>query len=466
MLIIKDIIHNHENIPLFRAQLLITGEYLVKDGYIALKPFSGNKKYNPFNYYQEYETATENSKQAKEPVLSKAIVEDILGKWVKDLQLHTLFASLENDEQVIKWVNYFGLPFYKEPETQKNIPPWLNVVQKEVVITDIFTLEELRNNTNHKIGRAQMSLFNDGDEKDPVEEEIEVWNETVFPIRISRVLEEAKELKTIMDLHRAIIESDYKKMEDILVSDDNYKQIILLESIPNEREIEMQFNDSTYKIQFKQTPDFMGHARNKIERSLIKNLSEVRHIFAYPSSNWDWEFPNLLSAMYLMTYLDFKVGKMPIKCKRKKCSIYFVPARGDKVYCSKKCREDDNLYRFRQKGKQIDSNRDKEGRTPLMRAIMEQDLDKFDDLITITKGINLNKRDKKGMTALHYTVLYCTENISMVEEVLGKRTNKVNIHKKDYHGNTAMDLAIELNKKNICELIKKEIEARKYEKRK
>ncbi len=431
---IKDNGQINENISLFVGNCRVYNKYWVRDGYIAPDILSGEKDYDPFVYYLVSEDTNIN-KKAKEPIITGDIVEDILGKRVKDLQLHTLFASLENEDQVIKWAYHFGLPYNKMPKKD----PWFPQ-EKEVVITDLFTLDELIKDYNYTIGGLQLKLLTLGNEKEPIEEEIEYWNKEVKPIKLSKISEEVKELKVIMGLHRAIAERDYKKIEDILVADGFY-----------------------YLKEFEKDA-YIYCAKNRINDSLHKSLREVNPDFFYPARNWEWEFPNLLSAMYLMTYLDFKVGNMPIKCKKEKCSVYFVPGRGNKVYCSKKCRSDDNMYSYREEGKRIDSDRDKEGRTPLMRSIMKKDIGEFERLIK--KGIHLNRRDKKGMTALHYAVQYGDKNMIMIYDLLNKKTSKININKKDNHGNTALDLATELNKKDICQLLKEHMDSRKKDKHK
>ena len=453
MAIIKDIQQIIEKNSLFNGIWEIYGEYWVRDGYIAPNIFSETKGYNPFSYYRDYSDRDERRVDQKKPVIKKETVEEILGEWrSEDLQLHTLFASLDDEEQIIKWINHFGLPFYEQP-TQKS---WKSA-NGDVKITDLFTLDELTNNGKYRLGNAQQMLLSNEQlgYKNETEKEIDIWNTTVLPVKISRIKAEIKKLRNIFDLHSAIDRKDIKKVNSLLAEMDKMiydsyiegiKQAITKKKKTSKEEHDFLYlNESVLKNYFFD----LDYARHKISYTFTVMLEDVKHLFPYPTTrSMQWFFPTLLSAMYVMTYLDFKEGSIPVKCKRKKCSIYFVPERQNKEYCSIPCQKHDKVNRHRIREK-LEKILDKDGRTLLMLAIKDKDTDKFKEHIDLK--FHLNLVDNHGMTALHYAVLYGTKDT--VKIIANQKYNGVNLDEKDKHGRTAIDLAKLNNKLEMCKII-------------
>ena len=66
-----------------------------------------------------------------------------------------------------------------------------------------------------------------------------------------------------------------------------------------------------------------------------------------------WKVPNLISAMYLMLYMDIVEGKIVRRCKNETCEHYFSSNDKRKIYCSPECAgaQTQRAYRRRKKSK-------------------------------------------------------------------------------------------------------------------
>ena len=77
-----------------------------------------------------------------------------------------------------------------------------------------------------------------------------------------------------------------------------------------------------------------------------------------PSFKGTWKVPNLISAMYLMLYMDMVGGKVVRRCNNETCNHFFSSNDKRKIYCSPECTsaQTQREYRRRKKTKD-DANR-------------------------------------------------------------------------------------------------------------
>lgn len=69
-----------------------------------------------------------------------------------------------------------------------------------------------------------------------------------------------------------------------------------------------------------------------------------------------WEYPSLYHGMYLFTYLDLVEGFEYRECAYERCNNIFIPTNPKTIYCSKKCRQNQNTMDSRkgEKTKEIE----------------------------------------------------------------------------------------------------------------
>lgn len=107
---------------------------------------------------------------------------------------------------------------------------------------------------------------------------------------------------------------------------------------------------------------------NRLKKVLEEHLLRVRPVPAFTTdargdrrhnpgesrvTGWalDWELPSLLSAAYMLLFLDLTEGRRPRLCANERCGRPFLTDRSDRFYCSARCSDNQKQREIRRREK-------------------------------------------------------------------------------------------------------------------
>ncbi len=161
---------------------------------------------------------------------------------------------------------------------------------------------------------------------------------------------EIKKMRLLMYLKQAFDESNIQKMRD------NCSKLSQLSGMDYIKEIIEKMNTNDINL----LKPLVG---NVISSIINPNLSNANPIIIYDtesnlfSSIKGWSCNSLLTAMYVMIYLDFAQGTKNRKCENVTCDKWFPIYANDerKIYCDLKCAQAQASREYRLRKKNRDS---------------------------------------------------------------------------------------------------------------
>lgn len=273
--------------------------------------------FNPFDFYY-----------SKVPGI---IVSYIIGQtYGEPMPIHLLFASLDNISQILAFCRHFGVPAYgfcdKECDTDNpDRTHWNGKSNIDFVIYDIKSMQLAIKILNiKKVISADHPLLN-------INKDIWGIDEDFHDALISKAKKRIKLWEKFMetfsiteDIHFFLNSLDFSYVED---EEQEKERIILFGTIGLNDILGIIFN--TYLSKVSPGIDF----RKK-------------------SHDFEWNFPNLVSAFFLMLSLDIAADSFPQICANPLCSKYFTPDKRGTLYCSDACQNRAKQQRHRAKIKE------------------------------------------------------------------------------------------------------------------
>jgi len=114
-----------------------------------------------------------------------------------------------------------------------------------------------------------------------------------------------------------------------------------------------KYNEYTIKKKEKQiTPKDIRSIYGVLNNRLAHIHPRQRYVEEDCSTEFGWEVPSLLSAYYLMMFLDLHHKRKARFCNCNVCNRAFIADRDDNIYCSKRCKENTKKQRQRQRKKE------------------------------------------------------------------------------------------------------------------
>lgn len=252
--------------------------------------------YNPFKYYAE--------------TLSPDVVSNILGKTQQDFYIHTLFASLDvnNNKQILAWCKHFGYAHY------------------DCSAGGVFNDLKYEYHDNiYVLG----PLFK-------IKADIEVFKLIVKLVELLKAPE-----NIITDIIESLIDEDtfYLLTFDSRsgIDDLTYRRFLTFAGLKR-----------TCKPVINSIINGTISAHIKGITPCITNYGEGESV---GDNKWDfvWEFDSLLAALYFMLSLDISTKKTPKLCENPLCGHFFTPSRESAKYCSIECQNRTRQQRHRAK---------------------------------------------------------------------------------------------------------------------
>ena len=250
--------------------------------------------YNPFEFYY--------SPVPQEIALHILSGRRLAGLGEKPFYLHTLWASLdpENTTEIVRFINHFGPPwvtwdqeFGPEPEDLERPLP-LSEIQGELrLFSWLISIAAAFSSTKGELRDILVRGFKDLPGQD-----------LAFDYELELIINAANE------------------SDDPIIT-----AVDVLETVINAH---------------------LRHVAPKLIVGSISEWQEMRELGTVlpPSVNFSWEFDSLLSAMYLMLFLDLTQGKKLRKCAHIYCGRFFIANRDDTKYCSPQCQNRARIRRF------------------------------------------------------------------------------------------------------------------------
>lgn len=295
--------------------------YYELDGNGNVVPRGRLEGYDPFRFYY----APIPEKLARQVLSYKGIA----GLEHNPLYIHTLWASINPSKtaEILAFVNLFGLPWINEPNiiestSYEPIVGYYGSLFRPVPIQEI---------------QAELRLFS--------------WIATLA----ASVRGDLRQLREVLtegfpNVREWPLAYDYVELELIYKG---YAATIDTDSV----EIALTAADVLETV-------FRIHQRHVVPRVIVGSLEEWGEWFdaleqssnkkcspqfsIYPS----WEYDSLLSAMYLMLFLDFLQGRKIRKCGNSLCGRFFKANRDDQKYCSPECQNRAKVRRSKKKAKE------------------------------------------------------------------------------------------------------------------
>lgn len=287
--------------------------------------------YNPFNYYQN------------------SIPEDTVSSIFPDkksskLNLHTAFASLNyhDNEMLLRWVCAFGVPFTMYVKTVNKMPRHSNFP----ISLPISVMEK------EKLELREHWIFTDHFAR-----EVERFQ---LMMQLKSALE-ANDIKALEENYNLNMSGESKLMDHNTHMIDEYSKI--LSDYINTTEINQGYR-KVHKVKDDYTNKLIGQALYNLEIIMNPALIGVKPALSFykEQSNksfymqqptWQWEFNSLLSAIYLMVFLDWVQGRSMLCCENPKCTTYFIPSKISSKYCSPSCQSSAKQKRYRDEQKKF-----------------------------------------------------------------------------------------------------------------
>lgn len=285
---------------------------------------STNVSYNPFAYYEEE--------------LPSTIIKSIFGNDCNNtFKMHTAFASLdaENKNMLYKWVRAFGVPYSSYYQSEISLPKGKN-------FPEVFSAMEAQ-----RLG----------------------WY-LVDKIEIRDIIKEVLVFQAMLRLHTAVKNRDINilvenKMQNYL-GENILQQVDLsnVSSVAGEEFREQSWrllphDDSVIDID-KGMESLVGNALYNIEDAMKRGLVGIKPSLTFirekdgrnyfrEELKMQWQFSSLLSALYLMVYLDWTKGLSMQHCANPKCGDFFIPVKVTTKFCSLRCQQATKQQRYRDK---------------------------------------------------------------------------------------------------------------------
>jgi hypothetical protein len=216
------------------------------------------------------------------------------------------------------------LPFQKDHETF-----WSKVSKNPELIWQSEKNKESDDSTEDNSSIKQLDLV----------EALKKYVETPAREKISDIKTEITRMRLILTLWESLSFRDIDSIDKntlelwIFGKDENTKQHLIndfAKSQTYEQALFFAKQIITGEIN-KQINHVRPYLSNDSVHDFLKNPSKALKGY--------WNCPDLLSAMYIMIYMDFVQGKMIRKCKNETCSEWFEIYGNDdrKIYCTSKC---------------------------------------------------------------------------------------------------------------------------------
>jgi hypothetical protein len=288
------------------------------------------KHYYPFKFHK-----TSVSKVALNKIFSES------RNNVDEMPLHLSFANLDpnNDDEILAWINEFGLPFWSfnsHPDERKAIydkedSGKLTRRNKNAELLNSFYIETtLHKKVSAPLNNAHIPI-----------KEIDSLVGSSNNIYIGEVREEIHRLKLMIQIQNALVKNSVEEISYEFIPLLNQWRILLVD-----------FDESIMVSDKEQDEILLMSAKNYLEVVFNMILEDVRPKLKIGEQPiWQWNFTSLLSAMYLMLFLDFTGSNLPRQCLNKSCNNFFKPARDSNVYCRQECQENAKVQRYRDRKK-------------------------------------------------------------------------------------------------------------------
>lgn len=319
----------------FSCQWFRYEEYEIIEGMV--KPTTKSMKqevcaYNPFDYFT-------GNLRFKMPENKPDI---------KEQQIHSSFAAIVSEKDVLAWVNRFGVPYtyYFDQIKKSNIInfPTMPKSRTSFILSD--SIETGRVLYEAAIFRQAIELYN-AVKSSSEKTAREIMSNSNFKYRYDYLSASLYSNST-----GAKHEITKKRLREL---DEATKNIPL----PTDEEFE-KFEESggfasmdPFWEELEEDP--LGLAQNYLSTLVTFATQSVRETLVFEKAGSQnlprisWEFSSLLSLLYKMLLLDWAQGYSVCKCANKKCNEHFVPSKKANIYCSDECKERAKAQRHRDK---------------------------------------------------------------------------------------------------------------------
>lgn len=261
--------------------------------------------------------------------------------------LHTSFINLDTDDEIISWINVFGLPFLPdEPEKIIDHDENLLIDFRLALKVGVFGVRAYEQ--DRMIASAAKGDINLNDIKE------EIWRLRII-VQIQKALDNDK-----------LTSLPWRTVKHLL--EWGYRAILLNPSAYNKRFSELLLGRDIVSIL---RPWIMLKSESEKALSFYSDLTLLAILYElaiyYLDSTFSevlktvnpkrknglpyWGFTSLLSAIYLMFHLDSEKLMFPVQCKHVRCGNYFKPTREINNYCKEQCQKNAKSYRFKNKRK-------------------------------------------------------------------------------------------------------------------
>ena len=319
----------------FNCQWFKYEEYEINNGII--KPTTNAMKkevceYNPFKYFT-------GNKRFKMPGNQPNI---------EDQQIHSSFAAILSEKDLLDWVNKFGMPYTCYFDRIKKINrinfPTIPKSRTNFLLSD--SVETNRVLYDAEIFRQAIALYNaaknnsEKDIRDIMSNPLLKYNYDCLSTNLFRnstaaehevTKKKIKKIAKLYDNTPAATEEEMKKFEES-------------GNFANFDPLCEELEDDPIGVAQYYLSNLIKFTTQSVHETIIfeKNGSQNLPCIS-------WEFSSLLSLLYKMLLLDWVQGYSVRKCANKNCNEHFVPSKESNIYCSEECKERAKAQRHRDK---------------------------------------------------------------------------------------------------------------------
>lgn len=302
-------------------------------------------------------------------------------------ELYTEFAAIDEDDPkaILKFISKYGFLGFKNDIERKHrkdlksaeeIHEKINEAYRDIAVDAIKRVLE---NPFSAYDLIQESISMSNDKKSESSEKQNADNKT--PQQLAEDLQQyilnmPPESEKIEDIKREILAMRClvlmwiglnTRSRDMVL--DQLKHLYLLDyTNPDRTNIKItpeelvaetmeSFNDTMDAYVFYHGSRLLSRLVNKHLKGVSPMLSNYNNILDCTNFTEFWDTPHLLSAMYVMFYMDLTRGVTLRKCQNQTCRQFFTVYGNDerKIYCSESCAnaQKQREYRRRKKAKEV-----------------------------------------------------------------------------------------------------------------